>query len=85
MEKGFFVVFKRGKSATAKVPSWKSDLIDPIRGWNPTTGMSIDEAIEGQQQQYAARVLAKEAVPELVLIKNSPMASGQMVRFVSIA
>ena len=85
MEKGFFVIFKRSRSANAKPANWKSDLIDPIRGWPPTTGGTIDEAIEGQQRLYAARILANESVPELVLVKDSPMASGQIVRFVPIA
>jgi hypothetical protein len=86
MERGFFVIFKRDKKSTATTPAnWKSDLIEPIRGWSPTTGGSVDEAIERQQRQYATRILAKEAVPDLVLLKDLPMASGQMIRFVPIA
>jgi hypothetical protein len=86
MERGFFVVFKRNKKSTATTPvNWKSDLIEPIRGWSPTTGSSVDEAIERQQLQYAERILAKEPVPDLFLLKDFPMASGQMIRFVPIA
>ena len=87
LDKGFFIVVVKRKSAGAAVRDarqWQADLIDPVHGWGRTGGENIEAAVASQKEQYNSRIAANQAVPALVGIKGGPMASGQTVRFVAV-
>jgi hypothetical protein len=89
LEKGFFVVLTKCKSAKTDagfngLKWWKADLIHSIPDWSKTIAKTIDAVIEAQKEHYNNRIAMNQPVPVLVATNCGPMASGEIVRFVPI-
>jgi hypothetical protein len=84
-DKGFFVILTRVGKYNAPVKHWRADLLHAVKDWEKTEAETMEDAIEGQRSQYGLRAEKKMALPALEGIGALPIASGQTIRFISVA
>jgi hypothetical protein len=82
MNQGFFVVLLKvsGKPSSR----WRANVLRPVKGWVKTTGETMQDAMNGQKDQYFSQAAQQLPIPELVDEKDFPQAIGQAIRFISL-
>jgi hypothetical protein len=87
MNKGFFVIINENHRVFKKPDEgrrWTAKPFHPLKGWLSTSGENIEEVLHSQKKQYVDRYDMGKPVPVAIEQDDGPIASGEMVRFISI-